>query len=129
MKRSRKQVRFGRLGGSAQRAYGPLGVEFLLDEPRLAPISVLRVFLKPGDSHPPIFHARTTEFFLVLRGENAARINGRLRRMKAGEFAFLPPGTVHEFRAGARGVEVLVIFGPAMDFRAPDIAHATPRRR
>jgi quercetin dioxygenase-like cupin family protein len=89
-----------------------------------APFSVMVVSLAPGASHPPIRHAHTHEWFTVLRGNQTARIGGRTRRLGRGVCVHMPPGTVHSFRAGPRGVEVLAIFSPPLDLRDPDIVKA-----
>ena len=103
------------------RSYGPLRVKHLLDAPKESPFSALLVSLRPGGSHPPIRHDKTWEFFLILRGSNIATIGGRRRTLRAGDYAYMPPGVEHAFHAGPRGVEVLVFFAPAMDFARPDI--------
>ena len=79
-----------------------------------------------NSSTPALSHARTSEFFLVVEGGMRARIGDRTRRMKAGDFAFLPPGTVHEFFVGRRGAEVLVVFSPFYDFNRPDNVFCRP---
>lgn len=119
---------FGRLNAAAAKVFGPLNVRFLLNAPKTSPFSALLVSMKPGASHPPIRHDRTWEFFLILRGSNMARIGGRARLLKRGDYACMPPGVSHAFHAGPRGVEVLVIFSPAMDFQLkPDIVDARKR--
>jgi quercetin dioxygenase-like cupin family protein len=100
---------------------GPLIVRFLADRPGRLPFSALHIALAPGKNHPSISHSRTHEFFAVLRGEARAVIDGVRRRLRRGDFAVLSPGAAHSFRAGPRGVEALVIFAPAMDFKRPDI--------
>ena len=125
MRASKKgRLSFGRLSATRAKAFGPLDVRFLLNAPKSSPFSALVVSMKPGASHPPIQHDKTWEFFLILRGSNRARIGGRERVLKRGDYAYMPPGVSHAFHAGPRGVEVLVIFAPAMDFLKPDIVGA-----
>lgn len=119
------RLRFGRLSRTAAKAFGPLQVRMLVNAPRESPFSALLVSMKPGASHPAIRHTKTWEFFLILRGSNKARINGRTLLLRRGDYAFMPPGTAHAFHAGPRGVEVLVLFAPAMDFTRPDIVPAS----
>lgn len=121
MRARARRARFGNWSRGAARAVGPLAVRFLADRPGRLPFSVLHIALGPGKSHPSISHSRTHEFFAVLRGEAAAVIDGVRRRLRRGDFAVLAPGAAHAFRAGPRGVEALVIFAPAMDFRRPDV--------
>ncbi len=114
-------VRFGRWGKGSMRPLGPLLIESVATGRGRNSFSVFRVMIKPGESHPPIWHAKTTEFFLVMKGSALARVNGRKRRMKKGDFASLAPGAVHAFKAGPSGVEALVVFIPALDLRRPDV--------
>lgn len=100
---------------------GTLRVRSLLDDAPGSPFSALLISMKPHALHPPLRHAKTFELFLVLDGEVEARIDGRVRRLRAGNFALLPPGCVHGFRAGKKGVNVLAVFSPPLDRRKPDI--------
>ena len=111
------RAKLGRLGGRSLEAVGTLGIEWLLRKP----FSAIRVVLAPGASHPPVVHERTAEFFLVLKGSQEATIGGRRVSLSNGDYAYLPPGTRHRFKAGKRGVEVLSIFAPALAARNPDI--------
>jgi quercetin dioxygenase-like cupin family protein len=115
------RVKFGRVGAGEARAFGTLGIEFLIDGGPRGPVTAMRVVMKPRGSHPPLWHAETAEFFFVLRGSMRARIDGRPRRFRKGDYAFLPPGTLHEFHAEKGGVEVLSLFTPALNMKKPDI--------
>lgn len=46
---------------------------------------------------PPHFHKGVREFFLILRGELDVMAGGTWKKMRAGEFAELPPDTLHTF--------------------------------
>lgn len=85
------------------------------------PFSVLRIRMEPGARAPELFHARTHEFFLILKGSSSGMVGGRRRVFRAGDFAYMPAGTLHEFRAGPRGVELLDVFSPRLDLDQPDI--------
>ena len=52
----------------------------------------------PGGGPPPHVHAREDEFFYVLDGTFEIRIGDELHTVGAGGFAFVPRGTVHNFR-------------------------------
>ena len=116
-------LKFGRLRAGEERAFGALGIEFLVDGGRGAPVTAMRVVMKPNARHAPLHHAKTSEFFLVLGGSMRAEIDGRPRRFRAGDYAYLPPGAVHAFFAGRNGVEVLSVFSPALDMKKPDILY------
>ena len=119
----RRPAEFGRLKAGRGRA-PDMRIVALLAGAAGRPFSVLHVTMAPGSRHAPILHARTTEFFLVLRGTAAARIEGRTRALRAGDFAYLPPGAPHGFRAGRAGVEALAVFCPPLARRRPDILPA-----
>ncbi|MEK7858263.1 MAG: cupin domain-containing protein [Elusimicrobiota bacterium] len=127
MKAKRRLV-LGTLENTPSQAIGTLLVQSLLDKSERRPFSVHRVRMKPGASHPPLFHARMSELFLVLDGSMRAKIDGRPRRFVKGGFAYLPPGAIHEFHAGRNGVEVLAVFSPPMNLNKPDIVFQSSRK-
>ena len=68
----------------------------------------------PGGGPPPHIHTREDEFFYVLDGTFQIRIGDELHELEAGGFAFVPRGTVHNFRnAGHSPSRILVGFTPA----------------
>jgi quercetin dioxygenase-like cupin family protein len=68
----------------------------------------------PGGGPPPHIHTREDEFFYVLDGTFEIRIGDDLHTLGAGGFAFVPRGTVHNFRnTGERPARILVGFTPA----------------
>ena len=67
----------------------------------------------PGSGPPPHVHTREDEFFYVLDGTFEVRIGGRVHALGAGGFAFVPRGTVHNFRNTADvASRILVGFTP-----------------
>lgn len=52
----------------------------------------------PGGGPPPHVHAREDEFFYVLDGTFEIRIGDDVHALGPGGFAFVPRGTVHNFR-------------------------------
>jgi quercetin dioxygenase-like cupin family protein len=52
----------------------------------------------PGGGPPPHVHTREDEFFYVLDGTFEIRIGDELHEVAAGGFAYVPRGTVHNFR-------------------------------
>jgi quercetin dioxygenase-like cupin family protein len=121
MKSQIPSIEFGKLISARAQAMGTLRVKTLIGGAPESPLSVLLIGMKAFAAHPPLHHARTSEFFLVTRGSAEAKIAGRARRLRRGDYVFLPPGAVHQFRAGAKGVEVLTVFMPALDLGKPDI--------
>ena len=52
----------------------------------------------PGGGPPPHTHTREDEFFYVLDGTFEIRIGPEVHTVGAGGFAYVPRGTVHNFR-------------------------------
>jgi mannose-6-phosphate isomerase-like protein (cupin superfamily) len=52
----------------------------------------------PDGGPPPHIHTREDEFFYVLDGSFEIRIGDELRAVGPGGFAYVPRGTVHNFR-------------------------------
>src|ERR687896_2363231 len=68
----------------------------------------------PGGGPPPHVHTREDEFFFVLDGTFEIRIGEDLLSLAAGGFAYVPRGTVHNFRNTAETPSrILVGFTPA----------------
>jgi quercetin dioxygenase-like cupin family protein len=66
-----------------------------------------------GGGPPPHIHTREDEFFYVLDGTFEIRIGDEQHALGAGGFAFVPRGTVHNFRnTGDAPSRILVGFTP-----------------
>ena len=64
----------------------------------------------------PHVHPDLTEEYEVLEGSFEILVGGEWRRLKEGEGASLPPGTVHTFRVGRAPARVRNVHRPALDF-------------
>src|SRR4051812_2739057 len=116
--RKKARVEASRLSRTPARRFGALSVQRLAGRAG-HPFSVLRIRMKPHSAAPELFHARTHEFFLIVKGSSSGVVGGRRRTFRAGDYAYLPAGTLHEFRAGPRGVELLDVFCPRLDLDRP----------
>ena len=68
----------------------------------------------PGGGPPPHIHTREDELFYVLDGTFEIRIGDELHRLGPGAFAYVPRGTVHNFRNTAETASrILVGFTPS----------------
>lgn len=58
-----------------------------------------------GGAHgpPPHVHERMVDSFFVLEGELVVRLGDEERRVAAGGYAYVPPGTPHTFANGSDG--------------------------
>jgi quercetin dioxygenase-like cupin family protein len=67
----------------------------------------------PGGGPPPHIHTREDEFFYVLDGTFEIRIGDGVHCLGPGGFAYVPRGTVHNFRNTAETASrILVGFTP-----------------
>jgi mannose-6-phosphate isomerase-like protein (cupin superfamily) len=67
----------------------------------------------PDGGPPPHIHTREDEFFYVLDGTFEIRIGDELHALGPGGFAYVPRGTVHNFRNTAETASrILVGFTP-----------------
>jgi mannose-6-phosphate isomerase-like protein (cupin superfamily) len=68
----------------------------------------------PEGGPPPHVHTREDEFFYVLDGSFEIRIGEQLHALGPGGFAYVPRGTVHNFRnTSSEPARILVGFTPA----------------
>lgn len=114
------RVKISRLSAVRARRFGALSVKPMLGA-KGHPMSALHISMKPHSEAPELYHAKTDEYFYILRGSSSGTVNGRKRRFRAGDFCFLPSGTLHHFRAGPKGVELIDVFVPRLDLASPDI--------
>jgi quercetin dioxygenase-like cupin family protein len=68
---------------------------------------------EPGGGPPPHVHEREDEAFYVVDGAFEILLGDRLVRTEAGDFAFVPRGTVHRFSNVGEGMgRILILFTP-----------------
>lgn len=70
----------------------------------------------PFPQAPLHVHHRGDEGFAVLTGELDVTLGKEVRRLGAGEFVVVPPGTAHTFATvGESGASILVTMSPNID--------------
>lgn len=63
---------------------------------------------------PPHIHSREDESFYVVKGSLEITLGNKVYQAKAGDFVYVPRGTLHRFRNSGKGTAVqLVTFVPA----------------
>jgi mannose-6-phosphate isomerase-like protein (cupin superfamily) len=76
-------------------------------------LALLENLTSPGGGPPPHIHTREDEFFYVLDGSFEIRIGDEVHALGPGGFAYVPRGTVHNFRNTADSPSrILVGFTP-----------------
>ncbi len=78
---------------------------------------IVHVRLPPRYEHVPLFHRRTKEWLMILKGTGRGKIGGRVIRFRPGVVVYMPPGTVHQMSTGSSPLEALAVFSPPMDVR------------
>jgi quercetin dioxygenase-like cupin family protein len=75
---------------------------------------LLENLTSPGGGPPPHIHTREAEYFYVLDGSFEIRVGEEVHILGPGGFAYVPPGTVHNFRNTAdTPSRILVAFTPS----------------
>jgi len=100
---------------------------FQLSPAGTGPFSALRITVAPNSHLPAIHHAKTWEFFFVLKGSGYGRVGRRRVRFEKGSQVFIPPRVPHDFHTGPRELEALVIFSPGFDPLKPDVVDERTR--
>ena len=77
---------------------------------------VSHVTLEPGGAGPLVRHRRSAELVFVAEGEVDAWVGDGATRCATGTVVFLPPTTVHGFKAiGGARARLLVVHVPHVD--------------
>ncbi len=85
------------------------------------PISVLHEELPKNSQTPAVFHRKTHEYAIVLKGSATIILDGRAVKIRKGSIFDIPAGAVHQFKTGRSAVEALSIFSPPMSKKKPDV--------
>ncbi|AAC07756.1 cupin domain-containing protein [Aquifex aeolicus] len=76
-------------------------------------ISQFLVFIKT--SEVPHYHAEHDLTFTVLKGKGELYLEGEKKKLKEGDWAFIPKGAVHFYRNTSELSVLLAIFSPSYD--------------
>ncbi|MEE1788802.1 quercetin 2,3-dioxygenase [Streptomyces sp. SP17BM10] len=77
-------------------------------------ITLLEASVPPGGGPPAHDHRNEDEAFYLLEGELEFFADGQTYDVRAGDFVFVPKGTVHRFRnKGLHAAKQLLIFTPS----------------
>lgn len=120
----RLRVEIAHLKDIAPQHFGVLQLKPLFQKKNMRQISVFHISLKAGSSVPALYHRKTHEFFFVLKGNVTGRIGNKTYRFRAGDYCFLPAGSIHGFHVGKSAAQTLEVFFPRLDLRKPDIVLA-----
>ena len=77
---------------------------------------------------PPHVHSREHEMFYILSGELNVYVDGKVFRVSAGEFMFLPRGVPHAFLLESDEVQQLTLVAPGGFFDAVNKMNAPAER-
>jgi mannose-6-phosphate isomerase-like protein (cupin superfamily) len=76
--------------------------------------SLAEATIPPGSATQPHYHAVTEEFYYVVEGAGAMRIDGDERPVAVGDAILIPPGAIHTLRnTGDAPLRILCCCAPA----------------
>lgn len=107
---------FFRPTGTAPAVYGPGDMYSLLVTGKESNNAFFQfeAIVPEGGGPPPHVHSREDETFYVVSGNLEILLGDTTHRAKAGDFVYIPRGTVHRFKNVGIGMAVqLVTFSPA----------------
>ena len=105
-----------RPAGTAPAVYGPGDIYSLLVTGKESNnvFFQFEAIVPEGGGPPPHVHSREDETFYVVSGSLEILLGDRTHLAKAGDFVYIPRGTVHRFKNVGSGAAVqLVTFSPA----------------
>ena len=102
-------------------AFGPLELRFLTGDGSFGGTSVLHEILPAGSSVPDLYHRKTDELVIVLKGRLRATVNKKRFWLGAGHVLHLPAGTRHQFSTGKKSAEAVSLFSPPMTMDNLDV--------
>lgn len=105
-----------RPSGSAPAVYGPGDIyNFLLTGKESNNVFFqFEALVSEGGGPPPHIHSREDETFYVISGSLEILLGDKIHQAKAGDFVYIPRGTVHRFKNVGKDMSVqLVTFSPA----------------
>ena len=93
-------------------ALGPYRIESLISEAEEGRFTAYRVRVEPGQTTGESYHKLAEELYFVLEGSGLAVLDGEERRLEAGDFLRLPPGTRHRFVTDDQPLVMLDVHSP-----------------
>ena len=91
---------------------GPYQIESLIPPEEEGQLTAYCVRIEPRQSTSESYHKLAEELYYVLQGEGWAYLDGVERRLEAGDFLRLPPGTRHRFVTEEQALVMLDIHSP-----------------
>ncbi len=119
-----RKAAISRLTQFSRSYFGALEIRQLNGDKPFGRTSVIHEHMPPGCRLPNIFHRRTEELIVILRGRVVGVLNGRRVILREGHVVRLPPGTRHQFSTGKKGADCISIFTPPLSFRKLDVVKA-----
>jgi len=107
---------FFRPSGTAPAVYGPGDLYSMLVTGKESNnvFFQFEAFVPEGGGPPPHIHSREDETFYVISGNLEILLGDKTHLAKAGDFVYIPRGTVHRFKNIGKEMAVqLVTFSPA----------------
>ena len=107
---------FFRAAGTAPAVYGPGDIYFMLVTGKESNnvFFQFEAIVPEGGGPPPHIHSREDETFYIVSGSLEILLGDKTHQAKAGDFVYIPRGTVHRFKNVGKDKAVqFVTFSPA----------------
>lgn len=93
---------------------GPMRLKAVSALGQLPGAAVFHVAVPPHSRHDMIFHRRTREWFMVVKGRGRGVIGGRRVTFRPGVIVYMPPGVPHQMMTSSSAMEAVVVFSPPL---------------
>jgi quercetin dioxygenase-like cupin family protein len=102
------------LAESPKQLMGKLQLRTLSDGMQIPKTGIVHVSLPPRTRHDMLYHRRTREWFMVLKGKGRGVIGGKKIRFSPGVVVYMPPGVPHQMITDGSKMEAVVLFAPPL---------------
>ncbi len=100
-------------GGKARaKKLGPYEIESLISPAEEGAATIYRIRIGPRETTSVSYHRIAEEFYFIIAGHGTAVLDGKKRKIAAGDLLRLPPGTTHGFITSDEALDMLNIHAP-----------------
>ena len=93
---------------------GPVRLKEVSAAGQIPGAGAVHVTVPPHSRHDMIYHRKTKEWFMVIKGRGRGVIGGRRVAFKPGVIVYMPPGVPHQMMTASSAMEALVVFTPPL---------------
>lgn len=105
------------LGRVRTRSLGPVLLKEVSSAGEIPGAGAVHVTVPARSRHDMIYHRKTKEWFMVIKGRGWGVIGGRRVEFTPGVIVYMPPGVPHQMMTGSSAMEAVVIFSPPLKLK------------